>query len=275
MNGLIAVIPCYNNAVTLEETIASVRAQAAVKTLVVIDDGSRDDSAAVAERLGAEVLRMGENRGRGAVRARAMELARERGFEWLLFCDATAALAPDFVERATAWMASPTVAAIQGRMQPGPQEGLVDRWRSRHLFKCTTPAPLLRRAGLMTAGCLLRGAACEAVGGFNPALRHSEDADLGDRLLSEGWDVVADPALGMRCTVSNTARQVLERYWRWNAGVEEQTSWIGYVRLIAYAVKCMAVADLRAGDPAALGLTLVAPHYQFWRSRVRSWRRGR
>jgi glycosyltransferase involved in cell wall biosynthesis len=50
------VIPCYNGARFLRETVASVLSQTApVLEVLVVDDGSTDDSVAVAESFGDPV----------------------------------------------------------------------------------------------------------------------------------------------------------------------------------------------------------------------------
>jgi cellulose synthase/poly-beta-1,6-N-acetylglucosamine synthase-like glycosyltransferase len=52
------VIPAYNRAELLPRALASVAAQTATPAeVLVIDDGSTDDTATVADRLGARVIR--------------------------------------------------------------------------------------------------------------------------------------------------------------------------------------------------------------------------
>ena len=174
-----AWIPSFNNAATLARALESIRAQTLpVAELFVVDDGSTDESVGVAEQLGVRVVRHEQNLGRGAARARAMREARH---DLTLCCDAGNALEPDFLERALPSFDDPRVAAVCGRFSGGGERGVADRWRSRHLFKVSTPLPMSRRAGLLTGGAVLHKTRCEAVGGFDHALRHSEDADLGRR----------------------------------------------------------------------------------------------
>ena len=81
--SLSLVIPSYNEASRLEKTLATVftylNEQPSESEVIVVDDGSRDETAAVAEesfrrrehrRVAARVMRLAENRGKGyAVRA--------------------------------------------------------------------------------------------------------------------------------------------------------------------------------------------------------------
>jgi glycosyltransferase involved in cell wall biosynthesis len=257
-----AYVPCHNQRSTVGRAVAALSQQTArVSEVFVVDDGSTDGLASEVE--GARVIRLGTNRGRGAARARAMEEAR---YELVACCDATNTLAADFVSRALPWFEDAAVAGVYGRIWSRRQDTVAARWRSRHLFKDGVEAPPRRHALLATYGCLLRRSAVMAVGNFNPAHRHSEDAELGLRLLAAGYDVVSDPSLRVESLSTDSLFAVLNRYWRWNAGAQEQVSWRSYLKTIRYAAGGMARDDLRAGDVSAMMVSLFCPHYQFWRS---------
>ncbi len=87
MRDLSVVIPCYNAARYLGEALESVLAQrSAAPQIVVIDDGSTDDSAAIARGFGSRVeLYAQQNAGIAA--ARNAGIARATG-RWLAFIDA-------------------------------------------------------------------------------------------------------------------------------------------------------------------------------------------
>ena len=60
---LCAVIPAYNSETTISEVVKRTRAE--IDRVVVIDDGSTDDTARLAKGAGADVLRVPKNRGKG------------------------------------------------------------------------------------------------------------------------------------------------------------------------------------------------------------------
>ena len=93
-----------------------------------------------------------------------------------------------------------------------------------------------------------------------------EDVDLGVRLLAAGCDVVCDPKLRIVSIEPNSLAQVLERYWRWNTAPHGRMDAAAYLRQISYSIKIMAREDLAARDPAAALISLLCPHYQFWKS---------
>lgn len=61
-----AIVPAYNESDRVAATVAAIRALDGVDEVVVVDDGSRDDTAARAEAAGARVIRLPRNRGKAA-----------------------------------------------------------------------------------------------------------------------------------------------------------------------------------------------------------------
>jgi glycosyltransferase involved in cell wall biosynthesis len=75
---VIAVLPAYNAARTLEATVRDIPA-GAVDEIILVDDASRDDTVGVAESLGLTVIRHETNRGYGGNQKSCYRAALERG----------------------------------------------------------------------------------------------------------------------------------------------------------------------------------------------------
>jgi cellulose synthase/poly-beta-1,6-N-acetylglucosamine synthase-like glycosyltransferase len=228
-----------------------------------VDDCSTDGSTSVAIQLGIQVISNDANRGRGSVRAYAMQAAHH---DLVVSCDATNRLPNDFVENALPWFSDPNVAAVFGRIWQQESVTIADRWRARHLFKMDEPMEINPNAQLITYGCILRRSAVLHVGNFDPSLIHSEDAELGLRLSLAGYSVVFDPRLHVIPVCSNSISEVLERYWRWYAGKDEDSSIFSYIRQIIYSFKVLVVKDIVKRDFMSVVISILCPHYQFWRS---------
>lgn len=73
---LSVVIPAYNEGASIERVIAKVGMQLPDAELIVVDDASRDDTASIAERCGATVIRQAYNKGNGAAVKAGIRAAR-------------------------------------------------------------------------------------------------------------------------------------------------------------------------------------------------------
>ncbi|MFA6304869.1 MAG: glycosyltransferase family 2 protein [Patescibacteria group bacterium] len=85
MNKVFIVIPCYNEAKLLAKVIVSVLPYG---TVVVVDDGSADQSAIIAKNLGVKVLQHLVNRGMGAALETGDRYAYLQGADIVVHFDA-------------------------------------------------------------------------------------------------------------------------------------------------------------------------------------------
>jgi glycosyltransferase involved in cell wall biosynthesis len=82
---ILILIPAYNE----HEHLAGVVTRAKVYLpVLVVDDGSKDDTSAIAKESGAVVLRQDPNQGKGAALARGFEYALAAGYDAVLTLDA-------------------------------------------------------------------------------------------------------------------------------------------------------------------------------------------
>jgi hypothetical protein len=82
----IVVIPCFEGAASVGAVVSGARATGL--SVVVVDDGSSDGSAAAAEAAGATVLRHAGNRGKGAALASGFAYAKKIGADAVVTMDA-------------------------------------------------------------------------------------------------------------------------------------------------------------------------------------------
>lgn len=91
-----AVVPAYNEAARIGAVLEPLLAAPSVAEVIVVDDGSSDGTGDVAGRYGVRVVRLGENRGKGAAMAAGVG---EATGDTLLFVDADlTGLTPQHVE---------------------------------------------------------------------------------------------------------------------------------------------------------------------------------
>ena len=74
-----AVVPAYNEQEHVAQVVTGIKQHLA--DVVVVDDGSADETAQLAAKAGAIVLKHEQNRGKGAALKTALEWADENGFD--------------------------------------------------------------------------------------------------------------------------------------------------------------------------------------------------
>lgn len=94
-----AVIPARDAAPTIGDVVRGLRATLPEATVIVVDDGSADETAARAREAGAVVLRHAINRGKGAALETGFDEALRRGADAALALDADGQHDPSWAPR--------------------------------------------------------------------------------------------------------------------------------------------------------------------------------
>ena len=136
----LVIVPAYNEEATIGRVVASIRAQGPFD-IVVIDDGSTDDTARLAEEAGAIVLRHPFNLGIGGAVQSGFQHALEHGYESMVQVDADGQHDPRELDKLFAAMAESGVDVVCGSRFLGAD----------HHY----PAPISRRTGIHIFAFLL------------------------------------------------------------------------------------------------------------------------
>ncbi len=85
---ILVAIPAYNAEKTLARLIAELKEIPQVSSVLVVDDGSCDDTAEVARKSGATVISFETNFGKGASLKTAFRYAIVKGYDYVITMDA-------------------------------------------------------------------------------------------------------------------------------------------------------------------------------------------
>lgn len=215
------VITSYNYGRFLGEAIESALAQTLSPVeIVVVNDGSTDDTSDVAKRYPVRLIEQA-NSGVSAARNRG---AREAKGDYLVFLDADDVLEPEYLSRC--WDA----------LRTAPARVAYAYTQSRMFGEVTgidPSAPFSKRrvldGNLVNVSALLRRRVFEETGGFDESLRVGlEDADLWVRMLAAGHSGVLVPEPLLRYRRHGRTRNSLSE------SQVEQLSWkrrVSYPRL--------------------------------------------
>jgi glycosyltransferase involved in cell wall biosynthesis len=133
---IFAGIPAFNE----EQTIAKVVARASqhVDKVLVVDDGSQDDTALIAEKLGAMVLRHGRNLGKGAAIRECFEWARQNGADVLVTLDSDGQHYPSQIPELVEALEKSGVDIVIGSRMTRPRNMPRHRWYGARLLDHAT-----------------------------------------------------------------------------------------------------------------------------------------
>jgi len=190
------VVPAHNAASTIRQTLDSILIQTCQKfEIIVVDDGSTDETAAIAAEVAGRRVRVvrQDQRGVSAARNRGLELARA---PWVSFLDADDLWLPAYL------------ATMEAAIHADPEIGLLftDAWvydekakrirrrpmmASRHPPKPLPQDPSGFLAALLAGNFVYTSATASReglsdVGGYDVDLTHAEDYDLWLRLSASG-----------------------------------------------------------------------------------------
>jgi len=91
----LAAIPCYNEALAIGSVVLKLKVRKYVDEVLVVDDGSTDDTVEVATAAGAAVVSHGVNKGKGRAVKTSLKYAVEHGFDALVLLDGDGQHDPD------------------------------------------------------------------------------------------------------------------------------------------------------------------------------------
>lgn len=186
------VMPAKNAAAYIGEAVESVLAQGThVSELIVVDDGSSDQTIAIVRGFDDPRLRLLTNVGRGVSSARNTG-ARRASADWLMFLDADDRLRDDALATlAAAANSSPNAVAIygdydriDGEGHPIGRRSVLSRRRkpSGQVLERLVAGNFIVNGGIM----IVRAQAFASVGGFDESLRYCEDWHCWCRLAALG-----------------------------------------------------------------------------------------
>jgi cellulose synthase/poly-beta-1,6-N-acetylglucosamine synthase-like glycosyltransferase len=210
------IVPAYNAAGTIERCLQALLHQsvpAASYEVLVVDDGSTDDTARLVSRWPVRLL-LQPHAGPASSRNYGARAASGR---YLLFTDADCAPIPTWIEQISRPLETdPKVAGVKG-VYRSCQRGLIARFVQLE-FEAKY-AHLRRQRSIDfvdTGSAAFRAEAFWALGGFEPQFLapSNEDTQLSFGLVSRGWRLVFADQAAVYHEHADSPAAYLRRKWR-------------------------------------------------------------
>ena len=194
------IIPAHNASQYLDRCLIAVaKSTYSSFELIVVDDGSIDDTAEIGRKNGAKVFKLQRQAGPAAARSWGSKKANG---EILFFVDADVLIKPDTVERVVADLAThENISAVFGTYDDSPTaQNFISQYKNlQHHFVHQHSS---REASTFWAGCgAIRREVFHRVGGFDqhryekPSI---EDIELGYRMKKMGYRILLDKDLQVK-----------------------------------------------------------------------------
>ncbi|SCF62551.1 bifunctional polysaccharide deacetylase/glycosyltransferase family 2 protein [Streptomyces sp. Ncost-T10-10d] len=215
------IVPAYNEKECIANTLNSLAASTHPIEIIVVDDGSTDETAEIAESLGLPNVRVvrQENAGKSAALNNGVRQAR---CDIVVMMDGDTVFEPDTVRRLVQPFGDPEVGAVAGNAKVGNRDTLIGAWqhieyvmgfnldrRMYDLLRCMPTIP-----GAIGA---FRREAVLAVGGMSEDTL-AEDTDITISLHRAGWRVVYAEHAHAWTEAPASLGQLWRQRYRWSYG---------------------------------------------------------
>ncbi|MEV6162946.1 bifunctional polysaccharide deacetylase/glycosyltransferase family 2 protein [Streptomyces sp. NPDC052052] len=215
------IVPAYNEKECIANTLKSLAASTHPIEIIVVDDGSTDNTAEIAESLGLPHVRVvrQENAGKSAALNNGVRQAR---YDIVVMMDGDTVFEPDTVHRLVQPFGDPEVGAVAGNAKVGNRNTLIGAWqhieyvmgfnldrRMYDLMRCMPTIP-----GAIGA---FRREAVLAVGGMSEDTL-AEDTDITIALHRAGWRVVYAEHARAWTEAPSSLGQLWRQRYRWSYG---------------------------------------------------------
>lgn len=202
-NSLISiVIPCYNDAQYIGQSVASALNQTyPYKEVIVVDDGSNAETKAVLKKLEPTITRLITQENQGQSKARNIGINEAKG-NYILVLDSDDFFEPTFCEKACLILNDVNIKMVASYMVRFNENGKMDEY---HHFGGDIATLILNNQA--TGSVLFRKKDFMRIGGYDEKMRNGfEDWEFYIRLLKDGGEVfiIKEPLFHYRLREDST-----------------------------------------------------------------------
>jgi GT2 family glycosyltransferase len=187
-----------------------------LEEVIVIDDGSTDQSAEIARKYPVRLIQHGKNKGLAASRNTAFEAAQG---EYVAALDADCVADKEWLAGLMKLFEDETVAGVGGMLVEKYASTLADHWRAVHMAQYWGPHPVTNPPFLYGSNTVFRKEDVQSIGGYSSLFKTNfEDVDISGRFVSGGYRLIYNPESRAAHLRTDSLNSVIRTYWKWRYG---------------------------------------------------------
>ncbi len=206
-------IPCFNAARYIEKCLEAVLRQTyPVEEVLIIDDGSKDDTLSRVSRFPVRIISHDVNRGLAAARNTAI---RNTKTPFIASLDADCVPHKD-------WLAllmsnfDDSISGVGGRLVESNTDDPIIKWRFNHMRQNWGDSKQNDVPFLFGSNNVFRKSDLINIGGYNEEYKNNyEDVDLSNRLHSKGFKLAYEPEALAFHIREDDIHSLFNNFWRW------------------------------------------------------------
>ncbi len=229
-------IPCFNADKYISFCLKAVLNQSyPVEEIIVIDDGSTDNTSDIISQFPVKIIKYIKNKGLPYVRNLAIKNAKN---DFLACVDADCVPEKDWLQKLIKNF-SPEVAGVGGKLVESDTNEIIDSWRSIRMKQHWGDKKSDSVPFLFGSNNVFRKKILDDVGGYKDKwLNNYEDVDISRRVNTAGYKTIYEPEALVYHIKHDDYKSILDTYWNWNFGYHQEK---GFYR--DYTALCSKIED--------------------------------
>lgn len=214
MDKVSLYVPCFNVEKYLDQCLEAVFKQSRPPDeVIVVDDGSSDNTVQIASRYPVRIERHDKNRGLAAARNTGI---RASSHDLVASLDADCVADSRWLETMLCHMNGDSAAGIGGKLLERNRTRLPDRWRASHMQQHWGDEPVIDPHFLCGNNTLFRKTVLLEAGLYNERLRTNfEDVAMSESIRRLGYSLFYQPTAVVEHLRTDTIASVVRTNWKW------------------------------------------------------------
>jgi GT2 family glycosyltransferase len=213
-------VPCYNAQDHIEQVLQAVLSQSLKPAeVLVVDDGSKDQSLDLARKYPVRIIEHKTNKGLAAARNTALA---DMKTDYIASVDADCVPEPDWLEKIMQGFKDQNIVGVGGRLKEVHDKSICDKWRAVHMGQFWSEEEDDPEF-LFGSNTVFKRKALVDIGGYDDRfVNNFEDVDICRRIKAQGKKFIYNPQAIVNHLKQDSIATLLCTYWKWRRHFYEQ-----------------------------------------------------